>query len=99
MSALIAFKQKAEELGATIVTHKPFSPVKKACFHTSVPSGGCGSKGCRCSPGLWITLSTPDEIATAQFGSGSQRGGSGNFEREDFHNWEKLIDFAKNLTK
>jgi hypothetical protein len=31
----------------------------KGCISVSAPNGGCGSTGCGCSPGHWISATLP----------------------------------------
>jgi hypothetical protein len=104
---LEAFKVAARELGATKVETWKYdeedvragrqrAPDPKFRWWMSADSGGCGSSGCQCSPGLWISASQGNEIAVAHFGYGPfGRGTNGFFTRRDHRNWLRFQRLLK----
>jgi hypothetical protein len=68
---LKTFEKLARRLGAAATAKfnppGPGSPTFQAW--ASDPMGGCGSPGCRCSPGLWVSATQGAEGLRANFGT------------------------------
>jgi hypothetical protein len=75
---LKAFMEAARKLGAVKVETWKYdeedvragrqrAPDSEFRWWMSASSGGCGSPGCQCSPGLWISASQGNEGAVAHF--------------------------------
>jgi hypothetical protein len=104
---LEAFRAAARKLGAAKVetwkrdredvrAGRQRAPDSKFRWWMSADSGGCGSPGCRCSPGLWISASQGNEGAVAHFGNGPfGRGADGFFTRRDYWNWLRFRRLLK----
>lgn len=102
MADLKAFKAFAEKFGAAEVETSKHDEENVAAgrqkaadtkfrWWASADTGGCGSPGCHCSPGLWVAASQGEEIAIAHFGEGPfKRGSEGFFTRKDYLNWLKF---------
>jgi len=89
ITTLIAFVKRAEKLGAWLTDFTPDRDEGFAAW-VSPSNGGCGSTGCRCSPGLWISVSEGARGVTAHFGADFERGGEGTFDDRDIDAWRKL---------
>lgn len=96
-SKLEMFVKKAKELGATCVEFVALKPDTAFNAFESAPYGGCGSRGCRCSPGIWVSAVEGNQGFVAHFGKDWQRGGDGTFTPQDFHAWEALVEYAHKL--
>lgn len=96
---LEAFRVAARKLGAAKVetwkhdeedvrAGRQSAPDSKFKWWTSAVSGGCGSSGCQCSPGLWVSASQGNGGAVAHFGEGPfGRGTDSFFTRRDYRSW------------
>ena len=69
MTKLEEFQEMAEKLGAQLRSVPAFEKKDKFDVWESADSGGCGSSGCRCSPGLWVSAQEGDKISIAHFGT------------------------------
>ena len=89
---LSAFKAEARRLGATLTESDNAAYDKPSPFYVwhSADNGGCGSSGCRCSPGLWVSAKEGAVVVVAHFGRDTERGGEGYFEERDYDNWRSL---------
>ena len=71
METLEEFKKMAEGFNPTIIKmdENSYSPNRELWFSHSTRMGGCGSDGCHCSPGLWITAFKDGKRVYVQFGT------------------------------
>lgn len=93
IASLSAFKAEARRLGATLTEHDNAAfGDKPSAFRVweSAPSGGCGLRGCRCSPGLWVSAAEGTVVVSAHFGMDTERGGDGLSGEVDFDHWRSL---------
>ena len=88
------FKLKAEQLGAKLEVEKGLKNYKKFTAWESSEMGDCGSPGCHCSPGLWVSGGQSQVVVIAHFGKDWERGGEGYFTRTDYMKWCQLVDFV-----
>lgn len=92
---LATFRSTAEQLGAVVVVAPAPTPsplVQSGRWvRSSVPDGGCGWGGCRCSPGLWVSMGDGKRVAVAHFGTHWERGGEGVFTGADQKAWLVLV--------
>lgn len=100
VETLVDFVREAKRLGATVEetddAGTSWAPPADRPFSTLVSpyQGGCGSDGCRCSPGLWISGFEGTKHAVAHFGSDYERGGEGFFDEGDHQRWKALRDLV-----